>query len=178
MAFSAIEVDGYEELTEVTAFWMFDTAGTLTESSKFMWVQLDVAGWFRILSASDIWRWWPKDVDLYTLKLWTDVFVAAQLHYVVYGKIGVKQSTDAGFRHGVVWQLYFSWLEASSRNRVRQKLTQLICIQWRTHIPDLAISSSVSATLPSITEPLVSSIHLACVSRTLCRVSQGIWHHL
>lgn len=64
MASSTFEVDGYEELTEVTAFWMFDAEGTLTESSKFMWVQLDVAGWFRLLSASDIWRWWLKDADL------------------------------------------------------------------------------------------------------------------
>ena len=68
--------------------------------------------------------------------------MAAQLHYVVFGKIGVKQSTDAGFPHGVVWQLYFSWLKTSSRNRVRQKLAQLIFTQWRTHIPDQVISSS------------------------------------
>ena len=70
MASSAFEVDGYEELTEVTVFWMFDAEGTLTESSKFMWIQLDVAGWFRLLNASDIWRWWLKDADLHALKLW------------------------------------------------------------------------------------------------------------
>jgi len=34
-----------------------------------MWVQLDAAGWFRLLSASDIWRWWLKGADLYALKL-------------------------------------------------------------------------------------------------------------
>ena len=36
----------------------------------------------------------------------------------------------------------------------------------------------VSASLPSKTEPLVPSFHEACVSRTLCRISQGIWHNL
>ena len=85
MASSAFEVDGYKELTEVTVFWMFDEEGTLTESSKSMWVQLDVAGWFRLLSAFFIRRWWLKDADLYGLKL-----MAAQLHFVVFGKIGVK----------------------------------------------------------------------------------------
>ena len=69
VALSAFEVDGYEELTEVTAFWMSDAERTLTESSKFMWVQLKSAGWFRLLSASVIWRWWLKDADLYKLKL-------------------------------------------------------------------------------------------------------------
>ena len=67
---------------------MFAAEGTLTESSRFMWVQLDVARWFRLLSASDICRWsgwWLKDSNLYALKL-----VVAQLHFVVFGKIGVK----------------------------------------------------------------------------------------
>ena len=68
--------------------------------------------------------------------------MATRLRYVVFGKIGVKNSTDAGFAHRMVWQLYFSRLKASSRNRVRQKLAQLIFAQWRTHIPDLVISSS------------------------------------
>ena len=48
---------------------MSDAERTLTESSKFMWVQLESAGWFRLLSASVIWRWWLKDADLYKLKL-------------------------------------------------------------------------------------------------------------
>ena len=66
--------------------------------------------------------------------------MAAQLHYVAFGNIGVKQSTDAGFPHEVVWQLCFSWLKASSKNRVLQKLAQLIFGKCRAHI--LVTSSS------------------------------------
>ena len=155
---------------------MFDAEGTLTESSKFMWVKLDVAGWFRLLSASDIWRWWFKDA------------ICTPLNFECFcGRSTALRSFRENWRQAI-YRCRFSsrsgltalfFLIEDQQQKPRPTKT---CPVDFYPVANAYTRSGhqlfVSASLPSKMEPLVSSFHQACVSRTLCRISPGIWHHL
>ena len=75
------------------------------------------------LSDSDIWPWWLKEANLYALNI---INVLPELHHVVFGIIGVKQSTDAGFPHWMIGQLSLARLKASMYQRQRLKKTCIV----------------------------------------------------
>ena len=95
---------------------------------------------FRLVSAEGVWHL-PLMAQVCRLvcSQTLDVFMATELHDVIFGKVGFEERADAGFPYWMVWQLFGTSLETSGIGCSRQELSKLVFTKRATLVPDLII---------------------------------------